>query len=69
MLYKDNLEQATCDHADCLGCDDKPMLFFKGKCHPKAPVVAYYYEGGVWISCSICTELIGVVAVAERTIQ
>ncbi len=68
MLYQEDLETATCGHDDCEGCADG-LLFLGGQCHKRAPVVAYYSEGGIWISCSICEELVAVVAVARRAVH
>ncbi len=68
MLYQEDLETATCGHDDCEGCAGGP-LFLGGQCHKRAPVRAYYSEGGLHIECAICQELVVSVAVARRAIH
>jgi hypothetical protein len=66
------LTQADMNQRRCAveGCDHSAhgeTLFFHGKCHPHAPVVASYSKatGTITIRCHRCTALIVEVKVAE----
>ena len=63
-LTRQHLDIAECGTVGCR--HDNCVLHFHGRCHPHAPVSAYYEKqtGEIVICCYRCGELIARVAVA-----
>jgi hypothetical protein len=63
---REDLDKLMCGAPGC-SHDGHGSLYLHAVCHPAVPPWACYADGELTVECSVCGELVVVVAVAGRT--
>lgn len=67
IMYREEMDEQIalgCPHPDC-NCGDKPLSLIPS-CHKKAGLDLSYYHGVAWLSCKVCGEHVGSLAIARK---